>query len=183
MRGTNSWISEIVTPKLSVNVEETEVIQQNLYLCIIVKMPASLHRLIWLLPLFSHCQAAYSLFKLQKFLQWHVHVVWDFRPWDVITKVTYFLMVQILRTLQVEHDLETCQRPEFWSYGRLKGPKIENEALRNNVLSSLHPMDENIRRHDSLDMNKVNVADWRNEANKRLPVERSGSGSWLLVTS
>ena len=42
-----------------------------------------------------------------------VHVVWDFRPWDAITKVSYFLMVQIynLRTLEVEHDLETCQRP------------------------------------------------------------------------
>ena len=42
-----------------------------------------------------------------------VHVVWDFRPWDVMTKVRYFLMVQIyyLRTLEVEHDLETCQRP------------------------------------------------------------------------
>jgi hypothetical protein len=42
-----------------------------------------------------------------------VHVVWDFRPWDVMTKVHYFLMIQIydLRTLEVEHDLETCQRP------------------------------------------------------------------------
>ena len=42
-----------------------------------------------------------------------VHVVRDFRPWDVMTKVRYFLMVQIynLRTLEVEHDLETCQRP------------------------------------------------------------------------
>ena len=38
--------------------------------------------------------------------------------------------------------------PEFRSYGGLKGPKIENEALRNNVLSSLHPMDENPRRHE-----------------------------------
>ena len=39
-----------------------------------------------------------------------VHVVQDFRPWDVMTKVHYFLMVQIdnLRTLEVEHDLETC---------------------------------------------------------------------------
>ena len=42
-----------------------------------------------------------------------VHVVWDFRPWDVMTKVRYFLMVQIhsLRILEVEHDLETSQRP------------------------------------------------------------------------
>ena len=38
--------------------------------------------------------------------------------------------------------------PEFWPYGHLKGPKIENEALKNNVLSSLHPMDENSRRHE-----------------------------------
>jgi hypothetical protein len=31
----------------------------------------------------------------------------------VMTKVRYFLMVQIynLRTLEVEHDLETCQKP------------------------------------------------------------------------
>ena len=36
--------------------------------------------------------------------------------------------------------------PEFWPYGRLKVPKIENEALKNNMLSSLHPMDENPRR-------------------------------------
>ena len=43
------------------------------------------------------------------------HVVWDFRPWNVMTKVCYFLMVQTynLRTLEVEHDLETCSRP--WS--------------------------------------------------------------------
>ena len=43
------------------------------------------------------------------------HVVWDFRLWDVMTKVCYFLMVQThnLRTLEVEHDLETCSRP--WS--------------------------------------------------------------------
>ena len=42
-----------------------------------------------------------------------VHVVQAFRPRDVITKVRYILMVQIdnLRTLEVEHDLETCQRP------------------------------------------------------------------------
>ena len=30
----------------------------------------------------------------------------------------------------------------------LKGPKIENEALKNNVLSSLRTMDENPRRHE-----------------------------------
>ena len=38
-----------------------------------------------------------------------VHVVLDFRPWDVMTKVSYFLMVPIynLRTLEVEHDLKT----------------------------------------------------------------------------
>ena len=38
--------------------------------------------------------------------------------------------------------------PEFWSYGHLKGPKIENEALKNKVLSSLRPMDENPWRHE-----------------------------------
>ena len=40
--------------------------------------------------------------------------------------------------------------PEFWPYGRLKGRKIENEALKNNVLSSLRPMDENPRRHEQV---------------------------------
>ena len=41
-----------------------------------------------------------------------VHVVWDFRPWDVMTKVPYFLMVQIynLKTLEVEHDLDKIWR-------------------------------------------------------------------------
>ena len=33
--------------------------------------------------------------------------------------------------------------PEFWPYERLKVLKIENEASKNNVLSSLRPMDEN----------------------------------------
>jgi hypothetical protein len=30
----------------------------------------------------------------------------DFRPWDIMTKVRYFL-----RTLEVPQDLKTCQRP------------------------------------------------------------------------
>ena len=37
---------------------------------------------------------------------------------------------------------------EFWPYGCLRGPKIENEALKNNLLSSLRAMDENPRRHE-----------------------------------
>ena len=37
---------------------------------------------------------------------------------------------------------------EFWPYERLKGLKIETEALENNVLSSLRPMDENPRWHE-----------------------------------
>ena len=42
-----------------------------------------------------------------------VHVIRDFHPGDVMTKVCYFLIVQIynLMSLEVEHDLETCQRP------------------------------------------------------------------------
>ena len=38
-----------------------------------------------------------------------VHDVWDFRPWDVMTKVRYFLMAQFhkLRILEVDNDLET----------------------------------------------------------------------------
>ena len=51
-------------------------------------------------------------------------------------------MLNMILTLANELDL-----PEFWPYGRFKGPKIENEALKNNVLSSLRPMDENPRRH------------------------------------
>ena len=38
--------------------------------------------------------------------------------------------------------------PEFWPYESLKGPKIENEALKNNVLSSLRHMNENPGRHE-----------------------------------
>ena len=38
--------------------------------------------------------------------------------------------------------------PEFWPYGGLKVPKVGNEALRNNVLSSLRPMDENPKQHE-----------------------------------
>ena len=42
-----------------------------------------------------------------------VHVIWDFCSWDVMTKIRYFLMVQIhkLKILEVVHDLETYQRP------------------------------------------------------------------------
>ena len=46
MRGTNSRLSEIVTPKFSINLEETEVMQQNLYLCIMVKFHYSNVRFI-----------------------------------------------------------------------------------------------------------------------------------------
>ena len=68
-------------------------------------------------------------------------------------------MVQIfnLRTLEVEHDLELIWRlakdlylPECWPYGHLKGPKIENEAWKNNVLLSLRPMDESLRQHEQV---------------------------------
>ena len=38
--------------------------------------------------------------------------------------------------------------PEFWPYGRLKGSKIENEVLKNKVLSSLRPMDETPRQFE-----------------------------------
>ena len=39
---------------------------------------------------------------------------------------------------------------KFWPYGRLKGPKIENERLKNNVLSTLRPTDKNPRRHEQV---------------------------------
>ena len=52
-------------------------------------------------------------------------------------------MLNMILTLANDLDL-----PEFWPYGRLKGPKIENEALKDNVLSSLCPMVENPRRHN-----------------------------------
>ena len=73
-------------------------------------------------------------------------------------------MVQIydLRTLEVEHDLELIWRlakdlylPECWPYGHLKGPKIENEARKNNVLLSLRPMDENPGRHEQVYMKSL----------------------------
>ena len=40
--------------------------------------------------------------------------------------------------------------PENWPYGRLKGQKIENETIENNVLSSLRPMEENPERHEQV---------------------------------
>ena len=82
-----------------------------------------------------------------------VHVIWQFHP---RMKVRYFLMNQIydLKTLEglnmiwrLAQDLDL---PEFWPYGHLKGPETENEALRNNVLSSLCPMDQNSRRHEKV---------------------------------
>ena len=84
-----------------------------------------------------------------------VHVVRDFRPWDVMTKVRYFLTVQIYdsRTLEVEHDLETCQRPwSTWIFTLWASQEPENWiwSLKNNVLSSLLPMDENPGRHEQV---------------------------------
>ena len=40
--------------------------------------------------------------------------------------------------------------PVFWPYGRLKAPRIENEAVKNNVLWSLRPMDKNPRGHEQV---------------------------------
>ena len=63
-------------------------------------------------------------------------------------KIRYFLIIQIhfLRTLEVEHCLNMILRlskdlglPELWPYERFKVPKIENEASKNIVLSSLRP--------------------------------------------
>ena len=83
------------------------------------------------------------------------YVVRNFHPWDVMTKVHCFLMVQTynLRTLEVEHNLETCSRP--WSTWILtlwasQGSKNWNEALKSNILSSLHPMDENPGGHEQV---------------------------------
>ena len=66
-----------------------------------------------------------------------VHVIRDFCPWDLMIKLRYFLMVQIynLRTLEVEHDLETCQRP--WSTWVLTlwashGPENGKWSIKNN---------------------------------------------------
>ena len=48
--------------------------------------------------------------------------------------------------------------PAFWPYGRLKSSKIENEALKNNILSSLRPMDENLRQHEqSFQVPKIEI--------------------------
>ena len=82
----------------------------------------------------------FSLYRL-------VHVVLDFRPWDVMTKVSYLLMVRIynLRTLEVEHYLELIWRlakdlelPEFWKnpqgYCNLSNTN-DVKGLRNKKLS------------------------------------------------
>ena len=61
----------------------------------------------------------------------------------------YFLMIQIhdLRTPRgwtwsggVWRLVKDLDQPEFWSYGHLKDPKIENEASKIIVLSSLRPL-------------------------------------------
>ena len=62
-----------------------------------------------------------------------VHVIWQFHP---RMKVRYFLMNQIydLKTLEglnmIWRLAQDLDQPEFWPCGRLKGPKITNEALK-----------------------------------------------------
>ena len=51
----------------------------------------------------------------------------------------------IIWSLAKDHDL-----PEFWPYGRLKGPKIENETSRNIVLSSFFPWTKITGRHEQV---------------------------------
>ena len=63
-------------------------------------------------------------------------------------------MIQIydFRTLErlnmIWRLVKDLDPPDFCPYGRLKVPKIENDVLKNNVLSSLRPMDENPRQHE-----------------------------------
>ena len=41
-------------------------------------------------------------------------------------------------------------QPKFWSYGHLKDPKMENEASKNILLSSLRPWTKIARRHEQV---------------------------------
>ena len=73
-----------------------------------------------------------------------------------MTKAQYLLTIQIndLRTLELlnmiwrlakDHDLL-----KLWPYGRLKGPKIENETSKNIVLSSFCPWTKITGRHEQV---------------------------------
>ena len=61
------------------------------------------------------------------------YVIWQFHP---RMKVRYFLMNQIydLKTLEglnmIWRLAQDLDQPEFWPCGRLKGPKITNEAQK-----------------------------------------------------
>ena len=70
--------------------------------------------------------------------------VWNLWNTVLSLKRSKYLIFWSFRS-QKQKDLS-----EFWPYGRLKGPKIQNEALKNNVLSSLCPMDRNPRRHEQI---------------------------------
>ena len=84
-----------------------------------------------------------------------VHVIWDFRQWDVMTKVRYHLMVPIynLRTLEVEHDLETCQRPwstylNFDPMGVSRAQKLKMKHEKITYFRHHVPWTKNPRRHE-----------------------------------
>ena len=57
------------------------------------------------------------------------HVVWNFHPWDVMTK-------------------KRCPRVKIQVDQPLEFSNYEFEPSKNNVLLSLRPMDENPRRHE-----------------------------------
>ena len=77
-----------------------------------------------------------------------VHVVWDFRPWDVMTKVHYFLM--LLSQFSGPWDTQRVKiqvDQGLWLISRSCSTSIESsnyqlEPSKNNLLSSLRPMDK-----------------------------------------
>ena len=72
-----------------------------------------------------------------------VHVVWDFRPWDAMTKVRYFLMLHFQFSVKVFGKSPDHVQP-------LESSNYKFEPPKNNLLLSLRPMDENPRRHEQV---------------------------------
>ena len=78
-----------------------------------------------------------------------VHVIRGFSSMNEMTKVQYFLTIQIHDWLNMIWKLaKDLNQPEFWPYGHLKVPKIENEASKNIVLSSFRPWTKIVGRHE-----------------------------------
>ena len=73
-----------------------------------------------------------------------VHVVWDFRPWDAMTKVRYFLMLHFQFSLKVFGKSPDHVQP-------LDSSNFKFKPSKNNVCTFvIRPMVENPRQHEQV---------------------------------